>query len=321
MTATARTEERGITSSMARCVRQAAYRALGHEPAEPPYAVREYLRRGQVCERLRAAEYDAAYGADRVQRHRRVSWHAGGVDFNGEIDIYLPDERCVVEIVSAVSPSPLTLGHKIEQARQYVVLDPDADKALVDVIDPSRLVPADSLPVTVTAEHEREVRERVGQVDEALRSGGERMPPRVCGKPSDAGKYYCPFAHVCFDGWEAPELSLDGPEALAAAERLHTAKRALAQAKLAADAADVVWRESQAAAAELIPPGKTQVGGYDVTRTQVPGRTTFRYSVAVKAGAIDPAAAADFVRVSEPYERWDVKLDDDDGYDDGEVLP
>jgi hypothetical protein len=79
-----------------------------------------------------------------------------------------------------------------------------------------------------------------------------------------------------------------------------------AQAKAHYDALDVTWKEAQAMASEIIPPGKSTLGGIEISRTIVEGRTTFKYALAVKAGAVDPAAVSEFVTVGQPHERWTI---------------
>lgn len=78
--------------------------------------------------------------------------------------------------------------------------------------------------------------------------------------------------------------------------------------------------------AELeLPAGKTHLGALTVRRTPVKGRTSFRYSVAVKAGALDPGQVSEFVSVGQGYDRWEVERDGEgplvDPEDFGEEAP
>jgi hypothetical protein len=301
-------DQRGITSGAARCARQGAYAALGTEQDEPEFSLAEYWRRGQVFERLRLAEWDAAYPGE-VQRHRPIPWTCGAnIRFYGEADGYHAPTRRIIEIVSAVTPSTNTLTTKIEQAKMYTVLDREAESAVLDVIDPSRLVPVDSIPIRITADDRREVKHKIRGVGRALKTKGEVLPDRICSRPADGRDHMCAFVSTCFAGWEEPPVNVaDDPRAEYLGHRLLRLERERKAAKAGLAVADEAWRETLAEVSELAPPGKTVVGPALVNRIEVKGRVSFRYQVAVKAGAVDPDTVAEFVTEGEPTQRWDVR--------------
>lgn len=298
------THVRGITSALARCPRQAAYAALGTEPEPPPVPMAEYFRRGQWFEMMRFAEIRERNGVAEVERHRLVHWQAAGREFTGQIDIYEKPTKTVVEVVSLVAPSQDMLAHKIEQARQYVILDPEAEKGRVDAINPSRLTVDESFPVIVRDKDRAALNDRIRQLEVALRTDGAEMPERCCQHPREAAGRLCSFKDTCFDGWVEPVIYLDGPELRLAAASAWETEQKRQELKRQLKAVDEERADRLAVLAELGVDGKAVLGDVEVTRTHVKGRTTFKYALAVKAGVIDETAVADFVTVGSPSERW-----------------
>ena len=295
-------------SQLSRCPRQAAYGALGTPEDETPVDMALYFRRGHFMSRLRHLEYAEQYGADQVELEREIPWALG----TGHADIYIQPTRTIVEVVSTVSPSALIEALKIDQAKTYVVLDPEAERAVVDVINPSSLAPAHSIPVRVADDDEAEVHEKVAQVVRAVESGGEELPARVCERPSQARSYLCPFASTCFAGWQEPEHDIDSPEARRLAAELLALDRARREAKAVVSELDGRWRDVTGELAEIVPAGKTHLGAVTITRTPVAGRVTFGLSTARKAGYWTPEDEARFeafLKRGEPHERWSVVRD------------
>ena len=312
-------------SEVARCPRQAAYRGLSVPEDEPPYDVSLYYRRGAFFQKLREAEYAAEYGRDQIEVEREVPWPGG----TGHADIYVRPTKTLVEVVSAVSPSAKMLGLKIEQVKRYLHYDPDAELALVEHIDPSRLAPIDSFPVRLTdGEGERIDREVAGLLA-SLDSGGADLPDRVCARPNEARQYLCPFASACFNGWEEPVADIDSPEAWdlgAEGLRLQARRqdRGIDKRKI-----DEEWRDWQLRCQSAgVPEGTSRVGGALIKRTKVKARESFRFAVARQAGALgerDLERLAPYLTTGEPHERWTIEQGDGEpivaGDDYGEEAP
>lgn len=302
------TGARGVTSGMARCARQGAYAALATQPDPTPVDMAEFFRRGKWFEMMRLAEIEAVHGKENVQRARRVPWEAGGELFAGEMDGYLPLVRTAVEIVSSVAPSADAIGHKVEQCRTYIVLDPEAERGIVDVINPSSLVADEHIPVTVNARQREEVLAKVEAVGAALESGGADMPDRVCEHPREARGRMCRFAGTCFAEFVEPWVELDDPEVKQAAAAAWQALELRVEHTRALVTADRDYRDQLDRLAELgVQPGKTTIGDIDIARTVVKGKTTFKFALAVKAGAVDRSQVEEFVTVGAPHERWTLK--------------
>lgn len=296
-------------SVMARCPRACVYGALGTPEDPAPFAIEEYYRRGLVFERLRLAEYEKEYGSGDLERQREIPWLGGTAV--GHADGYVRSRRLIVEVVSSVSPSQDMISMKMEQAIQYVHFDEEAEHAVVDVIDPSRLVPVESIPCRVTAAKAAEIDERVASVVEGIESGGEHLPDRVCAKPSDARGRLCSFALTCFAGWETPARTLDTREAADAFRHVKNAKEGLDVAKGAASVADGAYRLALEHADEYLDDGDNHCAGVLIKRTPVKARRTFKLTVAEKSGAIDPGVLDPFVNVSEPSVRYTVAADEE----------
>lgn len=298
-------------SESARCVRQAAYRGLGAPETEQPFDVQLYFRRGHFFGRLRAAEYRDEYGADAIQTEREIPW-PGGV---GHADIYVIPTRTLVEVVSTVSPTPAMLGHKIEQVKRYLHYDPEAEQAVVEHVNPSRLAPVDAFPVRLTDDDRERIDGETAALLIAVAVDNASELPRVCSKPGDARQQLCPFADTCFAGWTAPEFELDSPEARQLAAEGLRVKLERDAAKAVLDVADEGWRDWQARAVEAgVPEGVTRIGPVVVKRTLVAGRESFRRQRAEKAGiwtAADSERFRDFLSIGQPHERWAVEQEGD----------
>jgi len=300
---------RGITSATARCARQGAYKILGAHEDEEPVDVTVYHRRGHFFELLRAREYEETFGADNIERQRLVHWQAAGHTFAGATDIYVKPLKRIVEVVSAVGPTKEVYLRKIEQAAFYGVLDPEAESVHVDLLDPSKLAPAESIPVRITDDTRQEVERKIAAVAIAIESHGEDMPDRVCSHPREARHHLCPYASTCFAGHQEPEHVIDDDDTAVSVHLAFAMAERRKAAKAEYDHLDAAYRQATDRLAEHIPPGKTHVGPYTVTRSDVKGRETFRYSVAVAAGALDPAQVAAFVNIGEPHTRWKIEGD------------
>jgi hypothetical protein len=311
-------------SQLSRCPRQAAYGALDtpEDPTPVPMAV--YWRRGHVYQRLRFEEYAAEHGRDNVEFERPIPWPLG----EGHADIYVKPTKTIVELVSTVAPSHNMLALKFQQAKCYLHFDPEAERAVVEAINPSRLEPAETFPVRVSDEDAAEIDAAVAAVQHAIESGGDRMPERVCEKPSDARQHLCPFATTCFAGWTAPApVPLDDPAAVQAAVDAYKARVKRDEAKAILKDADQDWQDAVGVLAEYVPAGKHTVGGLTVARTSVKARETFSFANARKAGALaepELERLSAFVKVGEPHERWTIErngepLDDAAADDFGDV--
>lgn len=306
MTAGAQTLTGPRLSELSRCVRQCAYTALGAARDEPP-DLSVYFRRGHFFGRLRYEEYAERYGRDQVEREREIPWRFGA----GHADIYVRPERRIVEVVSTVTPSPATLGHKIEQVKQYLMLDAEAERASVDVIDPSRLTPVQSLPVHVTDDDCTELAQRIEALGEALAANEAELAPRACTRPSEARGRLCPYASTCFAGWVEQPADLSSLQAEDAYRLVAMRKRELDEARTLAEIRDAAYREALGLAEEAgAPEGRSRAGGVELNRVTVKGRETFALATARKAGAwtaADDERLGPFVRFGEPSTRWSVR--------------
>ena len=303
-------------SSLARCPRQCAYTALGAEGNEAGDQMQRYLARGRVFEEYVVRQFEQKYPGG-VETQREIPWPLGV----GHADIYVPQEKLLVEVVSTVSPAGAILGFKIEQVKLYLHFDEEAERAAVYVVNPSDLRREDLLPVKLTSEDKERQLKSITEVAKAMGPDGlgpptpDYMPACVADSPDD-----CRFGHMCsytdlaWADWEPPAAEDVPEEAVELLMRLAAKDRAYKAAEASTSGVKHERDEIREALLPLLQPGVEYVaGGVSVKLTQVKGRETFRLAPARTAGAITPGleeALQPWINVGEPSVRWNLTVDD-----------
>jgi len=285
-------------SETARCARITHLRMNGAEGAEPDQQTQRYFRRGHLFESYVRDQLVERFSEDDVEEQRDINWPLGV----GHADLFVRSERLLIEVVSTVSPSPKMLGWKIEQLKQYLHYDPEAEHGAVYVINPSSLDGEQILPVTLTDEDRDRITTRVAMLDT-----GE-LPDRVCRRPSDARSMMCPFSVECFDGWQATPLEEFGEEldgAVAELERAEdsyrTANANLKEIKKERDQARRMVREYVDLDREYVSSDGVRVKVIEIQRT------SYDIDTAIETSVVDAALVEPFKTTGNPHERWYVK--------------
>lgn len=284
-------------SSLARCVRQAAYTALD-TPADPlPDDAEHYFRRGHLFNHYVGQQLRAKYGPAQVRSEVEIPWPLGV----GHADHVIAAESLCVEVVSTVSPSPHTFSFKAKQLRSYMHFG-GYDNGAVYVIDPSSLKREDVLPVKLTDDDRQEIDTDVYMVGLAESEGRADVIERVCRKPSDARGYLCQYASACFANWEAPAVTDDDREAARrAALDLYQAKQRLRNLVAQEKAAETDAKEAQAILADLLPPGDfVSVGPFKVRVRGPYTRTTIKKEL-LDSGLVEREMIDAYVSESDPW--------------------
>lgn len=288
-------------SSVRDCPRKSVYEAVD-APARERYDREErILFRGRRLGRDYADMLAAKYGETNIERERKVVWPLGV----GHMDVFLPETRTAVEILSSAHASETYTRSKLLQLVGYVEHDPDAENGVLVILNPSDysgervvIVPSSRLYQELVEEMHARIAEVV-----AWRDSGE-VPGRVCSKPGDARGHFCLYAEHCFEGWTAPPL-----EELAADETLVAAVAEFAEVKrleqqIGGDVKALEKRRKDAQAvieAADLPAGDVQIGGYKVTRTPVARKATFDWDKAEAAGRFAPDAFPEFFKPGASY--------------------
>ena len=286
-------------SETSRCPRTTALRLQGHDPEPPTPEEETFFYRGHVYEQIVWDKLKRKYGADAVVWQREITWPLG----TGHADFYIPTEKLLIEAVSATSPTPKILDFKIEQVKQYIHFDPEAEQGAVYVINPSSLEPDQLLPVLLTDEDSERIAARVAALDV-----GE-MPERICKRPRDARGMMCPFAVACFEGWSPTPLEQFGAELDGAVMELHRAETSAKAAK--ANLAEVKKDVDQArrAVREYVDVDQEYESsdGIKVKVIEIAGCETYDIRTALETNAVAPELVEPFRRVGKPHERWYVE--------------
>ena len=305
-------------SALSRCPRQAAYTALGAEANSPSDQMERYFARGRVFEEYVVRQFEAKYPGG-VETQREIPWPLGV----GHADIYIPQEKLLVEVVSTVAPTGAILGFKIEQVKLYLHFDEEAERAAVYVVNPSDLRREDLLPVKLTDEDRMRIETEVAEVEAGIANyseGPDALPTCCASSPDD-----CRFGHMCsytdlaWADWEPPAAEDVPEEAVELLMRLAAKDRAYKAAEANTSGYKHERDEIREALLPLLEPGVEYVaGGVSVKLTQVKGRETFRLAPARTAGAITPGieeALQPWISVGEPSVRWTLNVDDTAGLD------
>lgn len=283
-------------------------------PADHDEQTLRYFARGHLYTEYVARQLEAKHGKENVHREVEIH-HPLGV---GHADIYLPNDRLLLEVKSTATPttsSPM-FDMAVAQLRFYLRFHPEAEQGALYLINPSDLSREDVFTVKLTDEDIVEIDMTVLDIVSALER--QDPPARVCAKPSQARSRMCPFADTCFHGWEPPPTNESDDPALV---ELVTA---IAQAKAAerVEAARVKELEEarkslEAQLADLVDVGDTRVGNYMVKRTHIERSPSFSIKAAEAAGFpvqtleefMRPGASYDTFRVTQVSESEGADVD------------
>jgi hypothetical protein len=301
----------GIRPSLwARCVTAAVFQGRGADEAEPETEAREWFFRGHVFEEIVMRQIEAKHGKENVQRQVVIPIPGIG---EGHADGYLIPEKALIEIKSTVAayPNSDTFQFGVEQLRRYLAYHGEAEKGYLYMVDPSRMKPADVYTVVLTDED----RERIEGERKYVADGAEREDVmlashgdewRPCTRPSQARSRLCPFADVCFEGWQhEPAAEITEAQALDAASRLHAIKTEKRQHAAAIRALEEGERAAQAELGEYVEPGEAIVGPYAVKRTHVVMQPKFSVR-AYEAAGNEMDDLADYFTAGSEYDKWTV---------------
>lgn len=311
MSAPADTRLKGRTrwSMTARCPRQAAYAFFGAEPAPLDEEVILYMERGKLDQQWFVEQIlEPQHGRENLEIEKAIPWPATGMPI-GELhtDVFLKPQALPIEVKSHADGQ--ASDDDLVQLAGEIHFDPDANGAgTLVVIDRNLRRHYKPLVLEDAPELVEEVEQRAAQVVQATRTG--ELPPRVCRKPGDARGKLCPFAQVCFEGWEKPETPrvetktvIDLARQLYQIDRIsrqvkgNSVDKQAALEKMAAEgidaaiahveasptgqAVDVVAKEIKARLAEAVgqapedflrDPGEYEVGPLTLIRTHVSRR-------------------------------------------------
>jgi hypothetical protein len=261
-------------------------------------------------------QIEAKHGKENVQRQVVIPIPGIG---EGHADGYLIPEKALIEIKSTVAayPNSDTFQFGVEQLRRYLAYHGEAEKGYLYMVDPSRMKPADVYTVVLTDADREEILSQQGFIVEAV-VGTKDLPShggndRPCTRPSQARSRLCPFADVCFEGWEPePAEEITEPQALDAASRLHAIKTEKRQHAAAIRALEEGEKAAQAELAEYVEPGEAIIGPFAVKRTHVVMQPKFSVR-AYQAAGNEVDDLADYFTAGSEYDKWTVGKADQAG--------
>lgn len=319
-----KTQLTGIRPSLwARCPTAAVFQGRGEIESDPDPAVLEFFARGHLFEEYVVRQIVAKHGKENVERQVEIDIPGIGT---GHADAYIKPIKTLVEIKSTVAPYPSsdTFTYAVRQLRIYLAFRPEAERGALYMLNPNTLKPADVYTVKLTDEDLMAIDDEAGYVEDNVKSAnlgsldehGEGYRP--CTRPSQARGRMCPFSHVCFNGYEAPEpTGIPDPHVLDLVSRLAAVKDEKRIHAAAARALEEGEKEIQAELADLLDEGDSQVGPFLVRRTHISRQPTFQLK-AYEAAGLPVEPLAEFFRVSE-YDRWTITRDGDGDIDYGEA--
>lgn len=259
----------------------------------------------------------------KIIAEQRIDWGLG----IGHADAYLTETRTIIECLSSANASDDLIRSKLLQAVLYTEHHPTATNCRVVVIDPSDFS-EEQVVLDPRSRSYAELRDEMLYRKELVRgwlNDSERVPDRVCSKPSDAIGHFCQFAEHCFSGWEPPpveELAADADLIEAVAE-FAEAKRLRKQ--IAADDKAAKQRQDDAQAiieAADLPAGRdVQVGPFKVRRTAVNRKPTLDWERAEMAGALEPGMLGEFFKPGASYSTYKAERVDMSGDEYGDEVP
>lgn len=296
-------------SSAVICPRIAAYQALG-VPASDALgdALAGRFLRGYSWGKIVADDvfYARKQGGKRTRREVRVRWPRRHPIGTGHADMYLPEERRMLEVLSTVNPEHLP-PNKVLQVAGYALNHRHATSAAVVVVDVQ--TGADrTYPIDLDA-----AEPRVRAIEDAVWSAaaGGPLPERIAAAPWVYPCAECSYRTVCWQGWEPePVSAVAGADLLftmlaEAQDNVKRAEQAVEDAKL--ERAELVER-----ARPLLPAGVPQeAGGVRVLRSQVRGRRGLSLANIETAGHTLPRKLRPFVNESAGHEQVRITRRDD----------
>lgn len=289
-------------SSAVLCARRAVYEHADapRDPISP--RLQMIFRRGHtwgVVIREDMRRELAAQGR-RLRAELEIPWPRQDPIGVGHADIYLPDERHMIEVLSTAGDLALP-AHKALQVAGYVKNHRRAENATVLVIDRAtgdeRAYPIDAAGLAG----------RVTDIEHAVIAGirHNEMPARAAEHPGAHPCAGCVFNSHCWAGW-APEPPEAVPHVATDAELLADAEDLLADRRAALAAVQGVRDEIRDRLRPYIAAGRSvTAGAIDVKRT-VYARRSFSLSDYTNAGHTLGADAEAFTRESE-IERWSIR--------------
>lgn len=284
------------------CPRKAVYEATGAPARERTDREERVLFRGRRLGRDFADMLAEKYGEDMIERERKVVWPLGV----GHIDVYLPETKTAIEILSSAHASEQQTHGKLLQLVGYIENDTEAENGVLVILNPADYTEDRIVVSPASARYTELVEEMAQRVDQVLRwSSDGTLPDRVCGKPSEAVGRFCLHADYCFAGWEPPPLEqvAASPELVAAVETFAQMKRARSETTAVDKDLERRQKEAQAIieAAELPVGVEVQVGSFKVRRTAVARKPTFEWEKAELAGVFEPGLYGQFFREGASY--------------------
>lgn len=296
-------EARSRWSMAVRCPRMGALALRGTESDPPDEVQQGYFRRGKQLQADVYESYRLQYGDENLIVEKPIPWPAG----IAHGDIYVRPERLAVEVKSTASMLPL--DHHLAQLAGQVEFDPDADRGLLILVNPSNLTRR-PIPMPVVTD---DMRDKVHQIADAVARSADPaapLPDRVCQRPSEAVGRFCPFAAVCFHDWQPPDPIVLAPTVAALVADLDLADTEVRDAKddLAArehrrDTIRAELRKTLEPATSYLSPDDELV----VQITEVAGRVTWDVKTAIETGVVDPAALEPFRKEGRGHERWRIR--------------
>lgn len=311
-----------LSTVTAYCPRQGVYAATDAPARERTDREERTLFRGRRIGRDYADMLAEKYGEDNLERERKISWPLGV----GHADVYLPETRTIIEVLSSVHAGEQMLHGKLLQTVAYIEHDPEADNGCLVVLDPRDY----SEDRTVLARSSQryaalvdEMHERVAQVIRWQQSG--ELPGRVCAKPSEAIGRFCLHADHCFAGWEPPPLEeiAATPELIAAVRQFAEAKAEQSGREREARTFEQMKREAQDVLerAELPAATDVKVGAYRVRRTHTRRQPVFDWQKAELAGVFEPGLYGEYFKPGAVYDSFRVDQVEPSDFDYGEGVP
>lgn len=314
---------RGATrwSMASRCSRQASYGLLGVEPT--PFTPREAGRmaRGRFAGEYIGRQMKAKYGDDDVVLEMGIPWPAAPQLPVGELhtDIVVLSERLAIEVKNSVWVDSMYDSAVLQLAGALHFGRDKLDGGLLVFVDHDLQI-THEFPVFLTDELIEQVEAIAAAVIAAGREGTKALPERVCEKPGDGRKHFCPFVEHCFSDWVEPPLLpvSDDPEQAQEWARLASEgwviQRDLRTAKGDTEALQDAWDAWKARAVEMgVPPGERMAGPIKVKRIEVKGRETFSLAKARTAGVFGPGDEerfGPFTKLGEPSVRFELSKTD-----------
>lgn len=322
MTATATAPSLRLSSVTNACPRKAVYEATDAPARERTDREERLLFRGKRLGRDYADMLAHKYGEKNIERERKIQWPLGV----GHADIYLPETRTIIEVLSSAHAGEQMLHGKLLQLVAYIEHDPDATSGALVVLNPADYTEDRTILHPDSPQYKALVAEMRVRVEQVIRwRDTGTLPMRVCQKPSDAIGRFCLHAAHCFEGWEPPPLEqIAADETLVAAVETFAAEKA-EQAALERSARAHEERKKEAQviieAAELPAGTDVQIGAYRVRRTHVNRKPTFEWEKAEMAGLFEPGLYGDYFKPGSSYSTFKAERVDlvDADMDYGEV--